>query len=139
LDLAEDEEGFKRNSLNGVAALFKCYPYKITSAAECKDLKGVGKSTLTKIEAFFSGELTTGNANQPPPLESVEEKTTPLEDQILAALRKTGDDGEGSTAEDLVAAGVQATVGAIKESLLDMIEAGSVYNTIDSDHVQNTE
>lgn len=66
-------DGFKANAFFKVATILDEYPDAITSAKQVKDVKGVGKSSLAKIDEFLTtGKLAAieelkGGGPAPPP------------------------------------------------------------------------
>lgn len=132
--IAEEEEGFKQISARRLVTLFKYYPYKITSGKQAGKLKGVGKSTVSKIDKWLEEEANPQEEKEEPAVQEAEElPTSGLHAQLEAILRED-DTEDGYTVSELVAKVPGGTEEAeVAAWMADMMDEGRVYTTVNED------
>ena len=136
-ELAEAEEGFKRISLKNQAILFSLWPEVIKDAKSAGKLKGVGKSSVAKIEKFFSGEDITKSSNNSsmPQLEDSKEEdniTPTVKDCIIKFAASDENEGEGISVSEIQNR-TSFSEQQVKDALAKLEEGSAIYTVID-DH-----
>jgi len=149
-ELAQEEVGFKANMVMAVSTLMHLYPYKITSGAQAGKLKGVGKSSAAKIEAFLEKQENGQDENIPPqtiagsassesatPTKPAEE-AGPEEDSLVELVLKqlqAIESEDGATAEELCNNLPESfSAEQVKEALQNLSDDGRAYSSVDEDH-----
>ena len=133
------EEGHKQISLQHIAKMLEYYPFKVTSGAQLARHKGVGKSTVARIDKFLEEEgqppsVVPEQATQEAQASHVEECKG--DEQLVLQALKADTSENGLTVGLLCGQLPQVEVDKLTKIVKGLLDLGLCITTIDEHHFQ---